>query len=105
MNATENNKIIADFMANKKGQIIYVKHLNAWFDDSMGYKYDKDYNWLMEVVDKIESLGCFIQIDSICVTISKEDINILTVNNRSRIKAVYNACLDFIKWYNEQQKN
>jgi len=44
MNTTENNKLIAEFMNCENPQ--------AWEDDL----YNNDWNWLMEVVEKIEGL-------------------------------------------------
>ena len=78
-------------------------------------KYSTDWNWLMPVVEKIESLGEF----GYCVTISSTWIRIYnqihntdtivdmdTFNSKdTKIQDIYNAVVEFIKWYNEQEKD
>jgi hypothetical protein len=108
MNTTENNKIIAEFM-----------EINTAFDDTFSInpmtkygcwekmKYDTDWNWLMEVVEKIESLGYDLFIETFEVRIEKYRETLFRqhtkVSNQTKIKAVYNACVEFIKWYNENK--
>ncbi len=104
MNTTvENNKLIAEFIAPKRGQQVYIKHLNAWFDDSMGYKFHSSFDWLMGVVEKIESLGYSIIInENWCIIKSKRTLYKKERIANIKIEAVYNACVEFIKWYNNQ---
>ena len=66
-------------------------------------KFHSDWNWLMEVVEKIESIkGTQIFINGIsCEIMFKGRENRKNIN--TKIEAVYNACLEFIKWYNEQK--
>ena len=74
------------------------------------YNYNTDWNRLMQVVEKIESL------DSGIYTLIFQQKSCLIWNNdkgeeleffnssfkaETKIEAVYNACLEFIKWYNE----
>ena len=91
----QNNKIITI-----KDKQILLDFINS---DAEVLSLDIDFNFLMEVVEKIEGLNYFIQIDSIGVVISKEKKIITVSDNRSKIENVYNACLEFIKWYNEQK--
>ena len=103
---TENNKIIAEFM--------------NWSDT--GNK-GIQWNWLMEVVEKIEqttikeTYGQFNEKESIAIVsvvienkfcqILSNGIylnEIISENKETKIEAVYNACIEFIKWYNEQNK-
>ena len=115
----QNNKIIAEFMGFipitesdfladnykvKKKDILMVIECT---------KYHSDWNWLMEVVEKIESIS-FEEDNFINVTIGCGfDCTIqdahgklfeLSTCEHTKIKTVYNACLEFIKWYNEQKK-
>ena len=61
----------------------------------------------MEVVEKIESLDYTIDITNSTVYINHSDDDFKQIIGFSDIyskkEAVYNACLKFIKWYNEQK--
>lgn len=109
----ENNKIIAEFMGAtfKENEFrfptIVFKTGKNYFENHE-LKFHSDWNWLMEVVEKIESI---LPDDSI-VTIEYKDCYIPVLedeepftiegNGETKIQAVYNACLEFIKWYNLQ---
>ena len=100
-----NNKIIAEFMGAKltkdlkimypvyEGDSSYVKNL----------KYRSDWNWLMEVVEKIESIGFTFETKKNWARITRKGENIILrwEEDKTKIEAVYNACIEFIKWYNE----
>lgn len=104
----ENNKIIAEFMG-----LYYCEkyQFEGWYKNHEGnervyeFKYDTDWNWLMEVVEKIESLGNDFDINK-----REQSTNVFVrgvkyskiISDKSKIQAVYNACVEFIKWYNEQ---
>ena len=102
---TENNKLIAEFMGYKKSIA------NTWFKgnkivQTTSFKYDSDWNWLMEVVEKIESkcsnLGFEISARFVHIRVDNEWIISSGVKS-NRIEAVYNACIEFIKWNNQQK--
>jgi hypothetical protein len=103
----KDNKLIAKFM----GLTIITDNI-SYFDTNYKplKKYNEDWNWLMEVVEKIENLedGEFsVEITNNCCEINGFEIhtNLFICNNsETKIQAVYNACVDFIKWYNEQNK-
>ena len=113
-NIVENNKLIAEFM----GLSYCKKHLyEGWYKnhehnhrlcDFNGLKYHSDWNWLMEVVEKIERLGYVFEIKITGCRINQiENGSIIVLRweeDKTKIEAVYNACLEFIKWYNEQNK-
>ena len=89
---TENNRLIAEFMNCENPQ--------AWEDDL----YSNDWNWLMEVVEKIESIkGTQIFINGISCEIMFKG-RVISKHFNTKIEAVYNACIEFIKWYNNQNK-
>ena len=117
---TENNKLIAEFM----GLNLYREN---WYKSTIGtekkickendLQYHSDWNWLMEVVEKIERY-CYDEIDtefkidifagaSIFIPKSKDrekmPIHFDYINN-PKIQAVYNACVEFIKWYNTEKQ-
>ena len=68
--------------------------------------FHSDWNWLMEVVEKIRGID----------QTAKEDFKIRLLHHQRNNKTVfdlsilegkeyvYNACIEFIKWYNEQNK-
>ncbi len=115
MKTTENNKIIAEFMGlNKK--IVHFEKFYSWSDAPLFYttedskekvmeniakysKYHSDWNWLMEVVGNIDYLErntdneVFIQKVSTVTSLP-----LFTPKH-----TLYNACVEFIKWYNEQK--
>lgn len=84
-------------------------------------QYHKSWDWLMPVVEKIEILGYYTSIrlnkytnkTTVCTI---EDTNEATIGgglsqilvtegfkHLSKIEAVYNAVVEFIKWYNKQK--
>lgn len=104
MNTTDNNKLIAEFLGyepNSNGvyPIVCINEGKGWHLETM--KYHTDWNWLMEVVEKIESLDIYYDeyIDYNSSMVSSGKIELST-----KIEAVYNACVEFIKYYNDESK-
>lgn len=129
-NILENNKLIAEFMGLKpkmESPDVYVFSDMPYFsvrennpEDVMNAivkysKYDSDWSWLMEVVEKIESLptmkdngNFFFEIHQDSVTVFNStcmDIIIEVIGQESRINNTYQAVIEFIQWYNKQNKN
>ena len=107
METIEKNKLIAEFMGYPKHKIDFVgKRLN--FENSKHNTYHKDWNWLIEVVEKIESLGYRIDIskweNSQYCGIYLNGKKISGNETNTKIEAVYNAVVEFIKWYNNKNK-
>ncbi len=114
MNTTENNKIIAEFMGMKpinKNDTdgIWNCTIKAHgFNIVQNLSFNSDWNWLMEVVEKIENLGFeFFIVESRCEIAHNTDKSIETVIGfeivGKKIEATYNACIEFIKWYNQNK--
>ena len=138
---TENNKIIAEFMGAKEiitetTHRIYkefemygiIESIEDREDVKHFYQpeemlFNSDWNWLMEVVEKIEqttikeTYGQFNEKESnaiVSVAIENKFCQILSngiylneivsENEETKIEAVYNACVEFIKYYNEQTR-
>ena len=108
-NIIEKNKIIAEFL-NLTSQVIFEQvfavcengKTNFYKKDEL--KFHSDWNWLMEVVEKIESLGYRIEIvKHICRIYLSNKETIIISENTPKIEAVYNAVVEFIKWYNENK--
>ena len=113
MTTTEKNRLIAEFMGMKPHNENELE--GFWtntikthqFDNVMDLKFHKDWNWLMEVVCKIESLGhCQIDISFNWCRIGYKD-TLFNYDSRNyfkgltKIEAVYNAVVKFIKFYNQ----
>ena len=111
-NILENNKLIAEFMGltfvnniikikdNLRGTALEdAEYLQA---NGANLPFDSDWNWLMEVVEKIESLGH--GVDIIQTTnkqfcgIGKWSVTKAKSFESTKIEAVYIACVKFIKY-------
>jgi hypothetical protein len=122
MNTIENNKLIAEFMGcyqNNEGFWGFENTPNhkRWHTDRFldCTKYDTDWNWLMLVVEKISNTkrSKWSPNTYPCVKITGRGCKISFYGNYekvitdiirpNRIKAVYDACIEFIKWYNQQK--
>ena len=126
-NIVENNKLIAEFMG-VFDKILSTGNIHSWSDAPFYYttedtkekviknickysKYDSDWNWLMEVVEKIEETEIennILMLESIgneAKFIYDDGCRFLNSNiGETKIEAVYNACIEFIKWYNEKNQ-
>ena len=124
-NIIENNKLIAEFLnwefddLSETFETPFLKLVEpqAFGDEQFSCKlqdfeleFHSDWNWLMQVVEKIENLSkegetymFSITKFSARVTYKGSRIVDLPIDN-TKIEAVYNACIEFIKWYNEQNK-
>lgn len=78
--------------------------------------YHFDWNWLMPVVEKIEETDVFPETENaINVTIGATSYCVIkdsygekveiTTSEITKIKTVYKAVIEFIKWYNETVKS
>ena len=111
-NIIENNKLIAKFMgfvADKSFEVKLVDGINTsyyYYKDDVMYLpetmcYHSDWNWLMEVVEKCLVGEAEYNEDEAKKAIREIYESLCNIN----ISSVYNACVEFIKWYNKQNKN
>jgi hypothetical protein len=111
----EENKLIADFMGwtlDNEGLNSYRKNNGSTFEYLLlsNFKFHSDWNWIMEVVDKIESIGdeenngeYFFEIYKFGVTIFSNGVYVNEIVNtagKTKIEATYKAVLEFINYYN-----
>lgn len=131
-NTIENNKLLAEFMdydfedgdfkvphSNKTSNSDFKEWCPTYWDeriDSGGYlvapcnlMFGSDWNWLMEVVEKIELVkneDFTVHINRCnCMIVGYElypQFHILE-QSISKTQAVYNACIEFVKWYNKNK--
>lgn len=124
MNTVENNKIIAEFMGLELEETISTKFVYARnefnnpnkendyqtnFYEEQELKYHYDWNWLMQVVEKIEGLRntdgdvvAYVRFENQYCEIQLFD-SIFCNEGKTKIDAVYNTALEFINWYNQQK--
>lgn len=109
--------IIPDYLSHGEYKNLTLednKEVVAW--DVENLIFHKDWNWLMKVVEKIHSMqsygvlinpnGTYIQDEDdkvICMTFKNEEVNGEIISS-SNIEATFNCCVEFVKWYNEQNK-
>jgi hypothetical protein len=92
----QGNQLIAEFMGQTFAHAYYLK-------------YHKDWNELMPVVEKIESLGYDVTIDGKRCYITYGDYGTKTYEHiadeecQSKLEAVYNAVIQFIHYYNSNK--
>ena len=109
-NIIENNKLIAEFLnwefddLSETFETPFLKLVDshAFGDDQFSCKlqdfeleFHSDWNWLMQVVEKI--LNVSLEIDSMEMYYNITD-------SIPYIAKTYGECVEFIKWYNEQNK-
>lgn len=120
----EKNILIAEFMGWKLGhpELLELRWSNEWFEGrdkktTKGYlHFHTDWNWLMQVVEKIESITAdgfdnsdnFFNVTIGCglyCTIQDAYGEILEIDNckETKIKTVYSACVEFIQWFNNKK--
>lgn len=108
-----------DYYANSKLRCIKEQEIQIESENGYGLveqdflfiedlKFHIDWNWLMEVIEKIECMGYCVDIiqyhskDKQFCGIGKYDKIGTKSIEKTKIEAVYNACEKFIKWYNQK---
>lgn len=131
MNTENNNESLAKFLEWEKtidgGYILPPTLADPIYKIDIRYilEFYSDWNWLMEVVEKIEAtevnniryIDFHIMPDAVIVSNQEDEQNPLILINKSeckgsiekdfimfetKIQAVYNACVEFVKWYSQQ---
>jgi hypothetical protein len=117
------NKLIAEFMGllhvdddKYMNNLREMKSNGIFFEQ--GYMtselmYDTDWNWLMDVVDKIESFvdddkcakyNFIIEQSFVEIIDNNTSDTIVETDEETKIESIYQAVIKFIKWY-EQNSN
>jgi hypothetical protein len=117
----EGNVLIAGFMGyetdNDNGVLHFIIPEHPievhWMGNADRYerdmlKYHQNWEWLMPVIDKIESLGSKVQ-TSTSPRCSRHycEIRVFGFAHEwadTKIEAAYNAIVKFIKWYNQREQ-
>lgn len=111
----EGNKLIADFMQvdySGKEQFMWRPGAYIPFTEKC-LRYHSSWDWLMPVVEKIET-DCKFDVHiyghynwkepNRCVIIDWKNEEIVSTSNDSKSQCVFDAVVEFIKWYNNQIK-
>lgn len=111
----EKNRLIAEFMGAKvNGPCVNYPQphfkIKLWSDTEL--EYHTSWDWLMPVVEKIESLGYRVSIERWLVQILEESstdifglINAMAEKETdTKINLTVKAVIDFIQWYNTHNK-
>ncbi len=89
-----------------KSVVGYVYERPAWYSIANHCNYHSDWNWLMPVVDKIESLGFVVEISlhQTCLY-KKPSCDNFSCNRITddKLKSTYMVVVEFIKWYNSEK--
>ncbi len=113
MKTTENNKLLADFLVENEGGLIKLReNVYSTLDEfdmpdddliSSDLKFNTDWNWLMQVVEKINNTGRFEVVIKYGFCYITDGLGELTLSfpEKNTMYAVYKAVVEFVKWYNQ----
>jgi hypothetical protein len=93
MESLKNNKLIAEFMGGCEPEE---------FEE-----YNTDWNWLMQVVEKINTSDYTVEIHSMDTRIYNNNTGKIIFQSECKwqthelLNSVYEAVVEFIKWYNK----
>lgn len=106
----ENNKLIAEFMGIKDSENRYSHESSEYYFEACELLFHYSWDWLMPVVEKVESMGYIVTITQNICTIKASVMGDTTLITRqtgnygtpdTKIYNTWLALIDFIKWYKE----
>ena len=110
---TEDDKIIAKFMELRIDSFpdksdwwfVDLNDLESIYHNKNESLFSSDWNWLMPVVEKIETDNYGFKMCRKVVEVYYDNtkVIILKTKEKTRIESLYKAVVEFIKWYNEQK--
>jgi len=116
-NVTENNKLIAEFMGAKLAKDDYGEFgyhypkgskkppTCIWGFSPYALRYNKDFDWLMPVIDKISKQAIIETKNSnetMYVSITVPDKYYQSATGKP-IDTLFNSAVEFIKWHNKNK--
>ena len=109
MEKTDRDKMIAKFMGAEfyENDLLRLPKQPACLVSEL--KYDTSWDEIMPVVEKIETLGFRVKINTATAVIeekynSNSEKGYVFVLNAKKLIAVYEACAKWIDWYNKENK-
>ena len=103
-NKEEYNKLCAELLGLHRSDKVAIYKMTAYPYDFL--RFDFDWNWIMEVVEKIESLGFMFNIFQQDALIEKDNKFIVVthaIKVKTKKEAVVQAIWEFLQWYNNQK--
>jgi hypothetical protein len=110
----ESNRLIAEFLGwviesgMEQFENPYYRYNNGWSMAQLSdMPFATSWDWLMSVVEKIESMGYYVLIEQNLVTVYDKQEVYHWYGGRtseSKIISTYVAIVEFIKWYNQQKE-
>ena len=104
----EGNKLIAEFMGYELAGPGFPSgyFVNNDYFHFENLKFHTSWNWLMPVVEKIESLGMQFWIGKYASSVTHEKIGDLEIHEKGNDKliVIYNLSVKVIQWYNQQKQ-
>lgn len=98
------NNLFVEFMGKKHIELCWKLIPSNYVHLPKYFKYNSSYEWLMPVLEKIESLGYGWEIGMQTPTSPYHYCKIDgmdTIEGIYLLDAIYGACIEFIKWYNK----
>lgn len=104
MEIVDKNRLIDIFMESKGEEILYKDQWGGvvW-GDYKPHSYHSDWNLLMDVVEKIESMSYVVATNQSITTIdgTNKSFKFITGVGDNKKQSVYNAITSFIGWYDK----
>jgi hypothetical protein len=91
-NEQEFNRLCAEFLGIKKSQDLYAWNLLLFSEDEL--LFHSDWNWIMEVVEKISNIP-----DGVGYVFIRDLDGVM-----HKKQVVVQAIWQFLQWYNEQKQ-
>lgn len=107
----EKNRMIAEFMGHVRsgfnGELVFNTETREEFEVEQ-LKYHTSWDWLMPVVEKIESIGYNVNIRRLKTSIhpileDKELFGFVCGDVSKKLDITYDTIVQFIEWYNENK--
>ena len=122
MNTTENNKLIAEFMGVKtetfrSGNLNFMYNINGLEEGFEAHElsYETSWDWLMPVIENIKEFNHNRRIIlhrfsfglnyvAMKIELNRRFFDKERMVNNDFLEQTYDLVVEFIKWYNEQEK-
>lgn len=98
------NELVAEFMGLAHQLHLWECPITGNYIPEEELQYHCNWSWIMPVVEKVEKQGFTVTIEmELCIIEGNIADYYKQTYDGSKIKAVYNAVLTFIKWYNQNK--